>query len=204
MPTESIWPIIASSSVGAAVLTQLFAEARERWRGRNEAPYSALYLALALEDYARQCETYLSDVETFWSSDEQTGKFHSSMPELAPYPAEIDWKRVGVRLFEKAFGFRVLLSEVDREIYQAYYFDPPDGGDQLLTESLASKGLTALNLGAEIRKKHKLAKLKSESQFSTRSYLTLMQERAEERRRVELASQLEAQRLMDQAAARPA
>lgn len=184
MATESIWVIIASSSVGAAVLTQLFAEVRERWKERDEAPFSALYLALALEDYARQCEKYLDDLETFTASDGHAGSFHMSMPALAEYSAAIDWKRVGVRLFEKAFEFRVLLSEADREIAQAYYFDPPDGGDQLLMETLINKGLAALDLGAEIRKKHKLARLKSETPFSTYGYLAMLKERAKERRQL--------------------
>lgn len=146
--------------LGAAIATAAAAQgavwAKENWIAGSEGRFSALYVALFFEEYAGACSHRLGEYEAFISSDGHAGVDHSVLPELPDFPKEIEWRRVGIRLTEAAYAYRVKHQAASSKIADLYAFDPPDGGDHELIMQLIGQGLDALSLAAGIRKSGRL------------------------------------------------
>lgn len=149
-------PILATAIITSATTTG-FASLKERWMRSREAKFSALYAALFFEEYAVACSHCMGEIDDSISSGGHAGIDHQDLPDLPDWPKEIDWRQVGIRQTERAFGFRVQLEAAARKIAYLYDFDPPDGGAIELRDQLTARGLEALAIAADIRAANHLA-----------------------------------------------
>ena len=156
MAADNVWLAAASSSLAVAVLTQTFTVVREKIAHRTDQRLSALHVALTLESYGGECARVLGDKETFITNDGHHGQDWTTIPALPDWPAAIDWKRLGIKNTEKAFGLRVEIDAAKARIADHYDVDPPDGGDSDVIDEAIRLGLRALALAADIRLKAKL------------------------------------------------
>lgn len=168
--TAQIITLVATSSVFAALLTQGLAWLRE-WHGETkQAKFAALYIALALEAYARTCATDIGESETYEASGEAAGAPHGNLTELPDFP-EVDWKAFGIKQAEEAMGFRV---EIDNEcamIRDLWEHEDEDTVVPIVRELIAKLGLKALTMSENFRKQRRLALLDQSQEYSTKNFL---------------------------------
>lgn len=180
------------SGVLAALFTQGLAWLRE-WLGENkQAKFAALYVAIALESYARACATMIGESETYDASDGAAGSAHINLPELPEYP-EVDWKAFGIRNAEKAMAFRTKI-DADRATFREMWehLDPEDVVPDV-RERTARHGMTALSMAATFRAAYGLNPLDDFGEFTTEGFLKRKHDEHVERR-VRYEAQLEKSR----------
>lgn len=146
--------------LGTAIVTAIAAQgavwAKEKWIAGSEGRFSVLYAALFFEEYAGACSRRLGEYDDFISSSGHAGVDHGALPDLPDFPKEIEWRRVGIRLTEAAYAYRVKQQPAVSKIAYLYDFDPPDGGDHELIMQLIGQGLDALALAEKLRKSRRL------------------------------------------------
>lgn len=146
--------LVATSSVLAAALTQVFAIARDWWTKGTSAKFGALYLAVALEAYADECSALLSDSEAYSASHHQAGRWRGQLPELHPCPDDVEWKALGLRLTTAALAFRVAIATARSKVADAFDYGDENDGVQAAREVAASLGLKAVALASDLRRSH--------------------------------------------------
>lgn len=138
----------------------------------RDSKFSALYAALFFELYARDCSHRLGEIQAYISSNGSAGTDYSSLPDLPSFPQDIEWKRIGIRLTEDSFAFRVAVEAISSKISYLYDFDPPDGGDSEVRGQLIDLGLKALDLAVRLRRSAKLGSAHSpDPEFTTTRHL---------------------------------
>lgn len=142
---------ILATAVATAGAAQVAILAKDHWLQSREGKFSSLYAALFFEQYAADCSYVLGEKDSFISSEGHAGTDSGALPPLPEFPEEIDWRRVGIRLTEDAFAFRVARDSAQSMINYLYEFDPPDGGDFEMQVETAAKGIMALDLARRIR-----------------------------------------------------
>jgi hypothetical protein len=142
---------ILCTAVATAFAAQVALLIKDHWIQNREGRFSSLYAALFFEQYAADCSYVLGEKDAFISSDGHAGTDGGSLPPLPDFPEEIDWQRVGIRLTEDAFAFRIARESAQTMINYLYNYDPPDGGDFEMQVETAAKGLAALDLACRIR-----------------------------------------------------
>jgi len=162
---------VASSGAVAAAINQGIQYWRDRKSQKEVAKLSALHLASVLEKFRDACSDRLAEKKGFRESDGHEGTDWGTFPELPVYPAEIDWKRIGIIYAETCFDYRSDLNSIQSSILQHYDYDPPDGGDKILIRELVNKGLTAHSLANELRQKFGLRIVIENDEWSKTSYL---------------------------------
>lgn len=180
---------VATSTVCATLLNQGIVQFLDHRRRRETARLSALYAANALERYCEQCAHHLGEKETYISSSGHAGQDWGCLPDLPEYPADIDWKRLGIPFTERMFAFRTGLESVQTMISAYYYEDPPDGGDHHVLEQLSKKGLEAGQLARDIRSEFNLTPVTPGGEYSSERYLRENLHRREEQHRRYLEDQ---------------
>jgi len=179
--TFQIITLVGGSSVLAAVVTQVVSWVRE-WLGETkEGKFTALYIAIALEEYARTTATLLGESETHEDSNGHAGTAHSNLAELPEYP-QVNWQAFGIKRAEAAMGFR---TEVDgqRSFISGYWeFADEDEVVPEVQERAARLGLAAFALAARFRREHGLTALDQPDEWSTKNDLTRRHEKFVARR----------------------
>lgn len=159
------------SGVLAALFTQGLSWLRDSWRDRRDAKFSALYIAIALEDYARTCATLLSESENWESSNENAGAPHGNIAGMPDYP-EIEWKAFGIKDAERAMAFRTKINSDHSMFSGLWEFSDEDQIVPEVREKAAEHGLTALRMAAVFRARRGLNPLDDFGEFTTEGYLT--------------------------------
>ncbi|WP_436063723.1 MULTISPECIES: hypothetical protein [unclassified Phenylobacterium] len=155
----------------AAIFTQGLGWLRDFWRERRDGKFAALYIATALEAYARTCATLVSESETYDRSDQNAGKPHGNIVDMPEYP-DVEWKAFGIKDSEKAMAFRTKIDS-DRSMFTGLWehLDEDDIVPEV-REKAAQHGLTALGMASTLRAKHNLLPLDDFGEFTTEGYLT--------------------------------
>ncbi|HQS18796.1 hypothetical protein [Reyranella sp.] len=149
--TDEIWKILLTG-ISAAALTTLFTWLREFWTTKKTRFYSSLQAAVALEGFAIKCGEVLS---THSLHEAQSGGHHPtavpSIPVFPAFAADIDWKSLSPDLMARALTMKNEVDLVTNSI--AYLWQAADDDDTSLfaIEQIASKGVEALDLAAELR-----------------------------------------------------
>jgi hypothetical protein len=128
----------------------------ERGRRNIGADFAALYLAIALEDYATRCAIVVQESENFESSEGQIGEGHANLAPLPEYPADIDWKAFGVCPTSAAMSFRVDVTNAKMTVSGLWDVDS-DSGLELFRKHSIKMGIKALALASGFRKSRRLS-----------------------------------------------
>lgn len=174
--------LVATSSVLAAALTQGLVWLKDHRGETKEGKFSALYIALAFEDYARACASVIGDNRTFASSRGAAGDQHGNLAELPEFPS-VNWKALGITDTEKAMAFRTRLDGKRAGFSFLWTVTDEDSIIPDVCETSAILGLEALELGTALRRARGLKPLDETGEYSTRNYLTEQRERDLERAR---------------------
>jgi hypothetical protein len=107
LSTTELLTVIAGSSVVAALVTQGTNILRDWRKAGKDGKFSALYLAIALEDYADKCSALISDSQNYESSGGHAGTPRGNLDDMPDYPAMTEWKLLGITDATDAMSFRV-------------------------------------------------------------------------------------------------
>jgi len=171
------WTTIITSSVGAGIISGLIAQGapwlREAINNGRAADFSALRLALMLEDYAGQCSDVYGDVRTAISSHGHAGQHHSHLPVLPDYPTDIAWHALGTKLTEKVLTFRVVRADAGAEINNEWDVNPgpPEDLSDFVGDKAIEVGLKAIAVAELLRKKRKLSPTYPQGRWNLKNYL---------------------------------
>lgn len=171
MADASTIGLVATSSVLAAALTQVFAIARDWWTKGTSAKFGALHLAIALEAYADECSTLLSDSEAYDASDGHGGRPRGRLSDLPPYPEEIDWKALGLRLTTAALTFRVAIGAANAKVAGAFEYGDDEEGVLEVRGAAARLGLKAVALAKDLRASHGIEPQELDPEWNVETYL---------------------------------
>lgn len=175
---------ILATSAATAGAAQFALVLKDRWVQGREGKFSSLHAALFFEEYARQCSHILGEKEDYANSSGHAGTDHGAIPSMPAFPADIEWRKVGIKLTQQAFGLRVSVEAMNSDISDRFAFDPPDGGDWTMLRGCVSIGLEAIELAKSIREKARLDPAPvPDPHYTTERHLTEAKERFEEIKR---------------------
>jgi hypothetical protein len=165
-----------TSTVIAGVISGIISQGAPWWRewlsNGKAADFSALRLALMLEEFAGQCAEVHRDVEsTIYVNGEGP---RVGLPSLPEYPADIAWHALGTRLTEKVLGFRVARADAGAEIMAAWEDDPgpPEDRNYIVAVKAVEIGLAAFAVAEHLRTKRKLSPAYPAGKWNTKDDLT--------------------------------
>lgn len=191
LSTTEIIGLFAGSSVLAAFVNQGIGAFRDRRKLKREAAFSALYVAIALEDYASTCSSLISDSENHDASDGNAGAAHGNVAELPAFPASVEWKQFGIKSTTDAMSLRVDVDNTRAMIRGLWDFDDEDRIVPLVKEESARLGLDAICLAIALRRDWKLARVEYGPGWSVKAHLEERLKRYTDQR-----EQFEAQNIM--------
>lgn len=163
--------LVAGSSVIASVVTLSATWGRDLLGWNAKRKFAALYLAIALEEYARTTATLLGESETHEDSNGAAGTAHSNLAALPDYP-DVDWEAFGIKRAEAAMGLR---TEVDSQrgwISGYWGFAEAEEVVPEMQERAATLGLKAFVMAEGFRKDFGLTPLDQSDEWSTKNDLT--------------------------------
>lgn len=153
------WTDVLGFSAVAAVLTFGLHQGAEYIKKRRAAKHTgmhnSLYVALALERFARDCAMAIADDQTVRASSGSAGKSLAELP-LFVLPSNVDWSALDVVLLNRIHSFPDYKSQADSAIQDAF---ENLCGDDWTDEQQLQAGLyghKALLLAAGIRQRYKL------------------------------------------------
>ncbi|UAL10157.1 hypothetical protein [Caulobacter segnis] len=185
MEEEKIIGLILGSSVIGGVISGLIAQGAPWWRERlaanKTAAFSALRLALLLEEFAGDCASLYGDHDTYRSSRGGAGASARRLPELKEYPSDIAWQALGTDLTTKVLHFRVVRADAGAMISADAEFADQWDHPNLIAETALKIGLKALAVAHDLRRARKLAPAHVSLDRTTEAYLTSALARIAER-----------------------
>jgi hypothetical protein len=181
--------LVAGSSVIASVVTLSATWVRDLLGWNAKRKFAALYLAIALEEYARATATLLGESETHYSSDGAAGTAHANIAALPEYPV-VDWEAFGIKRAEAAMGFRTDVDSQRSWISGYWEFADEDEVVPEMQERAAKLGLKAFEMAEGFRKDFGLTALDQSDEWTTKNDLgrhleSFIKRRAEQEKRTE-------------------
>lgn len=187
MPIEvgGLITLVAGSSVLAALVSQGVAAFRESRKTNKDGSFAALYLAVALESYASNCASVLSDSENYQSSGGHAGSAHSTVPDLPDYPTSIEWKPFGIKQTTQAMSFRVEVESAKAMLSEYWDFvGDEDDVVPVMRQETARLGKKALGLAIDFRKEWKIPSVDYSADWNVKTYLNERVEKYEQDRKI--------------------
>lgn len=176
MDTKTIIALLLGSSVIGGVISGLIAQGAPWWREKlandKAAAFSALRLALMLEEFAGDCAGLYGDFDTHRSSRGGAGELPARLPGLKDYPDDIAWQALGTKLTTTVLHFRVVRSDAGAMITADGEFSDQVDHSRLIAETAVNLGLKALGVAHNLRQDWKLAPAHVDPDNSTEDYLT--------------------------------
>lgn len=158
----------------SGAISQIAPWAREAISNNKAAGFSALRLALMLEDYAGKCSSLYSETQTAIGTNGHAGMLHTSLPELPDFPSDIAWLAMGTKLSSKVLNFPVVRSEAlaaigdDWEHNSIGYVD--EHADYVSAKAV-ELGLRAIAIAERLRWERKLGSAWEDPKSNTKVYL---------------------------------
>lgn len=188
MDTQSPVALFLTSSVIGGVISgaisQIAPWLRERAVKRDAADFSALRLALMLEEFAGECSSNYSETQTCIGSNGAAGELQGRLPPLPDYPADIAWQALGTKITTWVLHFRVERSNLADDISGHWQFSAEDREDQAryVGEKALELGWKAVALSEAIRKARKLEPAYPTGEWRTKTYIAESLDEEEQRR----------------------
>lgn len=157
--STAIGGIIAILSGVCTVFFQSFlTEKREKKATRIEAFYLATKLVVILDEFAIKCYNRSLMVELYCDTNGSLGDSDLNIPELSPFPNDVNWKTLKPDILPKVLSFPNELLQRKKDIAETYSCDGLNINDLLIKCSKQSckYGYMALQLANEIRKRYQI------------------------------------------------
>jgi hypothetical protein len=162
------WLSLATTVVGAGfgtalvqVLPPIIRDARHR---KHQAAYMAMRLAVVLEAYASKCLDLIHENESV--EEEASGQheheplFFAQLPELPPYPDDVDgWRAIDRKLADLCLSFRNRIHDSQNIIDSTFKFVDADAGGSEVAKQATDRGLEAWEIAAALRRTHAVEKV---------------------------------------------
>ena len=152
------WQQIISLSLLAAVVTAL-----SNWLStwfftyrpqQKSADYDAVRLSIAIERFAYECASVISDEATWYASEQSAGGLHSKMPAIQ-YPDDVTWKHLDLSLVQRLFRLQNDLIRADDIIaFEADYITPEMDTPEEAAEQAGLLGYRVHLIALDLRKKY--------------------------------------------------
>lgn len=118
------WSTIFATALSTGLATALLNQGIGWWREtasqkstlERDARYLAIRVAVILERFAIDCADAIADQDLFSSSSGHAGRRHATIPKLAEYPSDADWKALRADLLASALTLRNEISLSDSKI----------------------------------------------------------------------------------------
>lgn len=172
LSTTELLTIVAGSSVVAALVTQGTTVVRDWWKSERDGKFSALYLAIALEDYADKCSSLISDSQNYQNSDGHAGSPRGNLDHMPDFPSAIEWKPLGIKDATKAMSFRVEVASTQSMISGHWEFGDEEDVPPVVREEAARLGMKALDLAIALRKKWGIDPVDYSGEWSVKTFLS--------------------------------
>ena len=129
---------------------------KEHTTTTRDARYSAIKIAVILEQFAIECANIISDNQLHNSSEGYAGIAHGTLPTFADYPADMDWKAIDPALAARALSLPNELSLSEGIIKFWWEIEPGDKGILLTAcDRQAGKcGFRAWQVAADMRRRY--------------------------------------------------
>jgi hypothetical protein len=155
-----------SAGLGTVAVQSILPLLRDRWHRKSQANYMAMRLAVTLEAYASGCEEFISnnedDPEDPPERDDEFNDLKKKLPVLPPFPDDAEgWRAIDAKLANRCLHF---LNGINRSQSSLYGFICHPGAvwrddvRKRIEIHAAELGLQALDLAANVRKKHNVEK----------------------------------------------
>jgi hypothetical protein len=144
------WGIAVLSGILGAGITQGVTEWRERKHSGRHKAYSALRVALSLEDFAYACASEMSDIQTHEASDGADGAPYKGVPAAPVFADDVDFRLLPAEYVERALRFSAIVHRAESSIAHEIY-DGPDVSMDAIAKCLAVAGVEALQLADAFR-----------------------------------------------------
>lgn len=176
MDWKTALPLFLGSSVLAGVISGVIAQGipvlRDRRARKRLGDFSALRLALLLEDYAGRCSELYGEIQAYITTDGHQGVRHGGLIPLPEYPEDIAWQALGTRLTEKVWGLRAIRSEAGLMVTHEWDDNPfQDDHAGFVGDMAVEIGLKAVTIAEKLRKDRGLSAADEGLRFSTKKIL---------------------------------
>ncbi len=156
------WATIGKTALGAgfgtAAMTGILSLYRDHRQKKSLAAYMAMRLAVTLEAYAYACYEFISANENapHYSQEDEFPAWTVRLPELPPYPDDIDgWRAIDRELAGKCLNLRNRIASSQGSINSTIEFDMYGLEDEL-NEQASGRGIEAWELAAALRSRHNI------------------------------------------------
>lgn len=168
--------LMLGSSVIGSFLTLGATAWKEAVSNTKSADYSALYLAMALEEYGRQCSDLLSESEMAFASEGMAGKAYGSLPKMPDSPSTVSWTALGIEITAEALALPVLVATTNVTIQSFWDIGEEEMAIGEIHDSAVEIGLQCFSLARSIREKRSIPPLVLNEKWNAFSHLIRKQE----------------------------
>lgn len=145
-----------ASGILGVLLTLGAAGIRDRRKRKQEGRFTALTLALLLEDYTAKCISLIYDTKLYDDAPEQFSMPKTYIPETPVYSERTNWNSIGLDLTSQVLTFK---GKIDSS--KGYISSVGIGGDaedmmHAAAEEATELGVVARQIAKTLRKKFKL------------------------------------------------
>lgn len=151
--------VAVSTGIVTAIITQLLTWLRELHKDKSAnariASYAALRLAVDLEGFSIACADAISEAHLSQSSGGYAGRVHTKIPDLLPFPADVDWRALEPSISAKILTIRNEITVAQQSIDFWYEVDH-DCVPNACLDQLGLCGYRAWKTAVELRKSYGL------------------------------------------------
>ena len=152
---------VLGGAVGA-VLTQAATFIRDRLNKHEEGTFTALTLALGLEDYASECTTPIFALSN-WDGSGRTPEPSGSVPALPELSDKTNWRSIGVAHASSVLGFRVSVASAQSSVWTTWEFEGNVSAYAEASDRAIELGSGALEIARRLRTAFKLGPIPPQS-----------------------------------------
>jgi hypothetical protein len=159
------WGTALLGGTVGAFLTQLATVGRDAWNRRRDGKFTALLLALALEDYASECTDPIFELSNFDPRHGGAPEPSGSLPALPPFSDKTDWRSLGVELSAAVLALRVHVATAHGSLANTHQYEGRTSAWGEASSSAIELGSEALGVAKRLRARFKLPPLEISTRF---------------------------------------
>ncbi len=143
------------------------------WLNKQEdGKFTALMLALALEDYASECTEPIFVLSNFVSSHHSTEEPSGSVPSLPVFAEKTNWRSIGVDHASSVLGFRVKVGTAHSALRDTWQFEGPASTWGSAADTAVELGAAALQIAGQLRAAFKLGPADRQEGFDPQTFFS--------------------------------